>query len=96
MLIPVTVGGETRYLPDRRTVTINGVETQDYQVPTVIGGSRGFMESNELIEKVVYYDDENETATATEYWEGSELRHRSLELHLKKGLTVEGTQADFC
>lgn len=98
-LINVTVGGVTKFLPDKTQVQISMLGTtrivSDYQVPYVEGGSQAIMESDELIKRVVYFDNEIEETTALEFWEDSELRHRSVEMRLKTTLAMLAKQGQI-
>lgn len=99
-LIPVITGGKTRYLPDRREVTLTYDNNRIalvpfYQVPEIEGGEPCFAESEELERIVGYFEDDNEICNWTEYWELGELRHRSVNLILKRGLPIEGKQGEL-
>jgi len=69
-LIQVTLGGETKW--------------DENHLPYVEGGYQTFMEADELEKRVITIDTDDYITTATEYWEGKELRHRSCHAHMKK------------
>ena len=80
MLINVMLCGETYWE--------NGV-------PGVRGGYPGQMDTKVLEHKETVLDNENEHTVATEYWLAGQLVHRSVHVHLKKGLVMDGFQAKF-
>jgi len=98
-LINVVIGGETKYLPEVRQVEVLSegqlYTVNNYQVPYNEGGKLVVMKAEELTEKLVSYEDDNEIWTAIEYWEDNELRHRSLHMQLKKGLPIAGRQGNI-
>lgn len=69
MLINVVVGGETKYFE-------NGQPYND-------GGEFTVMDDSLLTKKQYDTEDETSIAHVTEYWEGEELRNRSVEVDLK-------------
>lgn len=81
MLINVMIGGRTEF----------NEQGQPYNV----GGTLAVMESDELSYKTYSWDNEDEAGTAHEYWEGAELRHRSVDLKLKKPLELFSKQGSF-
>ena len=80
-LINVTVGGVTKYLENN--------------VPYVEGGEPAIMDSDHLEKRVGGHDNENETVEFVEYWEGDQLRHRSVNMVLKTSLSTLIDQASF-
>lgn len=81
MLVNVIVGGETKFL--------------DNGVPHVIGGRLAVMDTSQLELREVTFETDTEITKATEYWEGDELRHRSVEMILKEGFKFEATFSDM-
>jgi hypothetical protein len=77
-LIQVALGGETKFTP----------EGLPYNPSTEFG----FMEETELKKVTSVLDNDNEHTEVTEYWEGDVLRHRSVNMVLKKPLIFEGAQ----
>lgn len=80
-LIPVMIGGVTKY--------------NKLGQPYNEGGSSAIMDTDQLDYKTYTWDNENETGTAHEYWEGDQLRHRSVDLKLKTSLSSLMKQGDF-
>lgn len=79
MLINVVVGGETKYFE-------NGQPYND-------GGEFTVMDDSLLEKKEYTVDSDTDTAYVTEYWEGSELRSRSVLVNLKPlKMEAEGGQ----
>lgn len=74
MLIPVIIGGQTKF--------------NELGQPYNEGGYSAIMNVKDLDKRVINWENEDEIGEATEYWEGSELRHRSVNLHLKKPLDL--------
>jgi hypothetical protein len=69
MLITVMVGGKTHYDKDG--------------TPSNVGGRLTVMDTRELEERKFVQDHEFDAAHVTEYWEGDQLRHRSVEVKIK-------------
>lgn len=80
-LIPVALGGKTEYTE----------EGQPFNPSDVFG----FMDDDELEKRTGGYDNENETCNWIEYWDGDVIRHRSVNLILKKGLGIEAAIGDI-
>jgi hypothetical protein len=57
----------------------------------MINTIRGEMDEATLRKVEGSIDNENETTTWVEYWDGDELVHRSVHVRLKKGLGIEGS-----
>lgn len=81
MLISVMLGGETKF--------------NEAGQPYNEGGSLGYMDTDELTLKTNTWDNDNEAGKVIEYWEGAELRHRSVDLHLKTPLDFGIFQGKF-
>lgn len=75
-LISVALGGVTKY--------------NEAGQPYNDGGYTGFMDTDELELHRSFYENDNESCSIIEYWEGDELRHRSVDLVLKKGFELPG------
>lgn len=86
MLILVVAENNTVFLPEEREVKIDlyGFThfKNDYRVPEN-SGAFGYMDSDDLTKRTVKFEDDNERWEAIEYWQGDQLRHRSLNLDLK-------------
>ena len=81
MKIPAIIGG--------RTVR------NEQGIPSVEGGTLGEMDTDDLRLNEFTIDNDNETTVVTEYWQGEELVHRSVNVKLKKSLLGECFQAKF-
>lgn len=79
MLIDVLIGGQTKYYPDG--------------VPYVEGGKPAIMDTADLDLKSYTIDNDVESTTIWEYWEGNELRHRSVAMRLKQSVSSLVEQA---
>lgn len=75
-LITVALGGKTKF----------NEQGQPYNE----GGEIGYMDTDELMLKEHFIDNDVETTKVTEYWEGDQLRHRSVDMVLKQGLDLTG------
>lgn len=78
-LIDVVVGGETRF-------------TQDGQ-PYNVGGAPARMDADALTRRTAVFEDDDKKVMATEYWEGDQLRHRSVRIDLKRMPQFVGAEA---
>lgn len=56
----------------------------------MINTTKGPMDENDLEKKVEVIDNDNERTTAIEYYLGDELVHRSVHVHLKRNVMLEG------
>lgn len=81
MLITAIKGGQT-------VTDANGI-------PSVIGGEPCYMDTDELRLNAFVIDNDNERTEVTEYWDGDNLVHRSVAMHLKTGLFGDGLQGSF-
>lgn len=71
-------------------VTLEGTTYWDKGVPCVSGGYQSEMDDSELEKITSVIDNENEKTEVTEYWLNGELVHRSVNMHLKKGIYASG------
>lgn len=61
----------------------------------MIETTHGLMDEADLRKVESVIDNENEHTTAVEYWLGEELVHRSVHVHLKRGLESSVLQGIF-
>jgi hypothetical protein len=89
MLINAIVGGQTAYKP--------ATDLVPYRVPYKIGGVFCQVDTDRPgVTKVEGgHDTDDETVSFVEYWLDGELIHRSVNMHIKRGLFAEGIAADF-
>lgn len=78
-LIDVMVGGETRF-------------TQDGQ-PYNVDGTPARMDADMLERRLAILEGDDKKVVATEYWEGDQLRHRSLHVKIKRAPQFVGAEA---
>lgn len=81
MLINVMLGGKTKWLTNN--------------APCVEGGYPSQMDDSLLQKMELVTENENEKTVATEYWLDGELVHRSVHVHLKKPLELQGSIGKF-
>lgn len=61
----------------------------------MITTTKGMMDESLLEKKTGTIDNENELTNWIEYWDGDELVHRSVHVHLKKNVICESVAATF-
>jgi len=61
----------------------------------IVTTTHGDMDESLLEKKTGEVDNENEYTTWTEYYLNGELVHRSVQVRLKKNVSIEGVAASF-
>ncbi len=61
----------------------------------IINTIKGPMESDMLEKRTGEIDNDNELTKWVEYWDGDELVHRSVHVHLKRNVFAESVAAQF-
>ncbi len=61
----------------------------------IITTTKGLMESDTLEKRTGEIDNDNELTKWVEYWDGDELVHRSVHVHLKRNIVAEPVAAKF-
>lgn len=79
-MINVVLGGETYW---------------EHGVPGVRGGTLTKADSDNYEKREHHIDNDIEETHVTEYWDGEQLVHRSVDMRLKTGIFAEAIQADF-
>ena len=61
----------------------------------LIKTTKGLMEAAELEKREGGHENDNEICSWVEYWDGNELVHRSVDMHMKTAIFAEGVTANF-
>jgi len=61
----------------------------------MINTTKGPLPESALEKREGVFEDDNERTAWVEYWQGEELVHRSVHVHLKKALFADGAIASF-
>jgi len=61
----------------------------------LINTTKGLMEADKLEKRTGEIDNDNELTKWVEYWDGDEMVHRSVHVHLKHNVIAESVAAHF-